>query len=213
MNQEKINRAFQELLGEFLKLRKKENDNTIPVGISNRHIHLSEEDFNILFGKDYELKKVKDLSQTGQFAAAETCTIVGPRGAIEKVRILGPLRKETQVEILMGDSFKLGVKGSLRMSGDLEGTNGVTIVGPQGSVQIKKGLIVAKRHIHMLPEDAKIFNVTNNQIVKIKLDGERGGILENVVVRVTNSSKLECHLDTEEANAFGLNSKSRITIL
>lgn len=212
MNQEKINRVFKELLASLVQ-EAKEEDKYIPVGISNRHIHLSQEDFNILFGSDYKLDKIKDLSQPGQFAARETVTIVGPRGAIEKVRILGPVRKETQVEILVGDTFKLGVGSKIRMSGDLEGTPGITIVGPCGSVMIKKGVIVAKRHIHMLPSDAKRFNVSNNEIVKIKVDGERGGILKNVIVRVSETSALECHLDTEEANAFGLNSKSKISIV
>ena len=129
------------LLLEVLKDNK--GGNEIPVGISNRHIHLSQADLDALFGAGYELTKMKDLSQPGQYACKETVTVVGPKGAIEKVRILGPVRKATQIEVIAGDSFKLGVAGDVRMSGDLAGTRGVTLVGPKGSVQTKEGLIVA----------------------------------------------------------------------
>lgn len=188
-------------------------DGAIPVGISNRHIHLSQADQDVLFGSGYEMTNIKDLSQPGQFACKETVTIVGPKGAIEKVRVLGPVRKETQVEILAADGFKLGVRGEVRMSGKLDGTQGCTVVGPKGSVQLSKGVIVAQRHIHMLPEDAESLGVYDGQIVDIKAEGDRGGILSNVAVRATSTSKLECHLDTEEANALGLNSKSVIKIV
>ena len=159
------------------------------------------------------MTRIKDLSQPGQFACKETVTIAGPKGAIEKVRVLGPVRKDTQVEVLAADGFKLGVKGEVRMSGKLDGTQGCTIVGPKGSVQLSKGVIVAQRHIHMLPEDAAALGVHDGQIVDIKIEGVRGGILSNVAVRATTTSKLECHLDTEEANALGLNSKSVIRIV
>ncbi|MCD8281493.1 phosphate propanoyltransferase, partial [Enterocloster citroniae] len=136
-----------------------EKDDRIPVGISNRHVHLSREDLSDLFGAGYELTKMKDLSQPGQYACKETVTICGPKGAIEKVRILGPVRPRTQVEILSGDSFKLGIKAPARLSGDLDKTPGITIIGPRGSVQTKEGLMAAQRHIHMLPQDAARFGV------------------------------------------------------
>ena len=188
-------------------------DNTIPVGVSNRHVHLSQGDLEALFGPGYELSKMKDLCQPGQYACKETVTICGPKGAIEKVRILGPVRSRTQVEILAGDSFKLGIKSTARLSGDLDGTPGITIIGPKGSVQIKEGLMVAQRHIHMLPEDAARMGVRDGQVVSLEVDGIRGGILRNTIVRVTSQSGLECHIDTEEANALGLSSSSRVKIV
>ncbi len=199
------------LLLEVLKDNK--GGNEIPVGISNRHIHLSQADLDALFGAGYELTKMKDLSQPGQYACKETVTVVGPKGAIEKVRILGPVRKATQIEVIAGDSFKLGVAGDVRMSGDLAGTRGVTLVGPKGSVQTKEGLIVAQRHIHMTLADAARLGVKDGDIVDIKVTGNRGGIFSNVAIRANDSSALECHLDTEEANAMGLTSKSTITIV
>lgn len=176
----------------------------VPVGISNRHIHLSQADLDQLFGAGYQLTPMKELSQPGQFACKETVTICGPKGAIEKVRVLGPVRKETQIEIVAGDCFKLGVKAPAKLSGDLAGTPGITVVGPRGSVQTAQGLIVAQRHIHMAPADAQSYGVQDGQIVKIRVSGLRGGIYDNVAIRVTTSSKLECHLDTEEANAMGV---------
>lgn len=176
----------------------------VPVGISNRHIHLSQADLDQLFGAGYQLTPMKELSQPGQFACKETVTICGPKGAIEKVRVLGPVRKETQIEIVAGDCFKLGVKAPAKLSGDLAGTPGITVVGPRGSVQTAQGLIVAQRHIHMAPADAQAYGVQDGQIVKIRVGGLRGGIYDNVAIRVTTSSNLECHLDTEEANAMGV---------
>lgn len=189
------------------------DDGGIPVGVSNRHVHLSQADLDQLFGVGYELTKFKDLSQPGQYACKEMVTICGPKGAIEKVRILGPVRKRTQVEILAGDCFKLGAKAPARLSGDLDGTPGITLVGPRGSVQTKDGLMVAQRHIHMLPQDAARFGVCDGQVVSLEVDGLRGGILKNTVVRVTGSSGLECHIDTEEANALGLGASSKVKII
>lgn len=185
----------------------------IPLGISNRHVHLSQQDMDHLFGEGYSLTKVKDLSQPGQFAAAECVTICGPKGVIEKVRILGPVRRETQIEVLRGDCFKLGVKAPVRMSGELEGSPGVTLVGAKGSVETKKGLIVAQRHIHMTLQEAGKLEVSDGEIVSIQFEGPRGGSLHNVVIRANDQSGLECHLDTEEANAFDLTSKSAFNIL
>ena len=184
----------------------------IPVGVSNRHLHLSQADQDVLFGAGYQMTPIKDLSQPGQIACKEMVTICGPKGAIEKVRVLGPVRNKTQVEILTGDGFKLGVSAPARQSGDLEGTPGITIVGPKGSVQIKEGLIVAQRHIHMTMEDAAAYGVHDGQIVDIEIEGPRGGTYANVIVRANNTSALECHLDTEEANAMSINSSTKIKI-
>ena len=184
----------------------------IPVGVSNRHLHLSQADQDVLFGAGYQMTPIKDLSQPGQIACKEMVTICGPKGAIEKVRVLGPVRNKTQVEILTGDGFKLGVSAPARQSGDLEGTPGITIVGPKGSVQIKEGLIVAQRHSHMTLEDAAAYGVHDGQIVDIEIEGPRGGTYANVIVRANNTSALECHLDTEEANAMSINSSTKIKI-
>ncbi|MGN9162644.1 phosphate propanoyltransferase [Clostridium sp. UBA5119] len=189
------------------------NSSEIPVGVSNRHVHLSQKDLESLFGADYSLTKLKDLSQPGQYACKELVTICGPKGAIEKVRILGPVRSKTQVEVLNGDCIKLGAASNVRLSGDLSRTPGITLVGPKGSVQIEEGLVVAQRHIHMTPEDAKNLGVCDGDIVCIKFDDLRGGIYSNVAIRANDASKLECHLDIEEANAMGINSKSKITIV
>lgn len=189
------------------------NKNTIPLGISNRHIHLSKEDLETCFGPDYSLAELKKLSQPGQFAAKETVTVCGPKGAIEKVRVLGPVRKQTQVELLAGDCFKLGITSYVRLSGDLAGSAPITVIGPKGSVYIREGAIVAQRHIHMTPADAARYEVHDKQVVSIRLSGERSGIYEEVMIRVTKDSSLECHLDTEEANAMGLSSSSIVNII
>ena len=185
----------------------------IPLGISNRHIHLSQQDLEKLFGAGYQLNNIKDLVQPGQYACKETLTICGPKGAIEKVRVLGPVRKQTQVEILAGDTFKLGVKGEVRMSGVLGGTPGITLIGPKGSVQISEGVMIAQRHIHMTCEDAARFGVTDGEIVDLECEGTRAGLLHDVVIRANNNSRLECHLDTEEANALGMTDQSHIRIV
>lgn len=201
---EVLMQALLKAVQEASKENAASNATGVPVGISNRHIHLSQADLDQLFGAGYQLTPMKELSQPGQFACKETVTICGPKGAIEKVRVLGPVRKETQIEIVAGDCFKLGVKAPAKLSGDLAGTPGITVVGPKGSMQTAQGLIVAQRHIHMAPADAQAYGVQDGQIVKIRVSGLRGGIYDNVAIRVTTSSKLECHLDTEEANAMGV---------
>ena len=185
----------------------------IPVGISNRHIHLSQADLETLFGPGYELTKIKDLKQPGQIACKETVTIVGPKGALEKIRVLGPVRKATQVELLLGDSFKLGIKPPTRMSGDLAGTPGCTIVGPAGTVVLSEGCIVAQRHIHMTAAEAAAYGVANGQIVSMEFDGPRGGVLANVAIRAGEGHALECHVDTEEANALAITSKTTFKLI
>ncbi len=205
--------AVIKLLMEAVKADSGKDESKIPVGVSNRHVHLSQEDLDTLFGRGYELTNMKELSQPGQYACKETVTVCGPKGAIEKVRILGPVRKQTQVEILAADSFKLGKKTEPKMSGELAGTPGITLVGPKGSVEIKEGLIIAQRHIHMSPSDALKFGVQDGQTVSIRTEGIRGGVFDHVAIRVTDTSSLECHLDTEEANAMGLGGSASVTIV
>lgn len=177
------------------------NHSSVPMAVSARHCHLSKSDLESLFGEGYELTKKADLSQPGQFAANETITIVGPRGSIEKVRILGPARHITQVEVSRTDSVKLGLKPPLRESGDIEGSAPITLVGPRGSIYKSEGLIIAQAHIHMNPEDAASFGVENGEYVKIEVDGERPVTLGKVLIRVSTRYKLEMHVDTDEANA------------
>ncbi|MGI6751799.1 MAG: phosphate propanoyltransferase [Anaerovoracaceae bacterium] len=212
-NRENVLKIFLEAVQSVLQEPNQEDTLEIPVGISNRHIHLSQDDMDTLFGRGYQMTKIKDLSQPGQFACKETVTICGPKGSIEKVRILGPARNKTQVELLAGDCFKLGLNAPSRLSGDLAGTPGLTIVGPKGSVQTAEGTIVAQRHIHMTPRDAMRHGVKDGDVVSIQIEGPRGGLFGNVVVRANEASALECHLDTEEANAMSLDSLSKIKII
>ena len=176
----------------------------IPVGVSNRHIHLTRQDLDLLFGKGYELTKKSDLKQPGQFAANETVTIRGAKGEFEKVRILGPLRKKTQVEISMTDSFRLGVKAPIKESGKIEGTPGIEIIGPKGNISIDQGTIVALRHIHMTNAQAKSMGVVDGQFVDVQVSGQRKATISKVLIRVSDSFVLEMHLDTDEANAVGI---------
>ncbi len=208
-----LDQIVEIVLSEIQKFNNGHETDEIPVGISNRHVHLSEEHLTRLFGRDAELCKIKDLSQPGQFACQDCVTLVGPKGTIENVRILGPTRPKTQIELLAADCFKLGVKAPLKESGKLSGTPGLVICGPKGCENLTEGAIVAKRHIHMTPADAKRFNCQDNEIVKVECGGERGGILDNVVVRVTEASKLDFHIDTEEANAMGITGSDKVKIV
>lgn len=176
----------------------------IPIGVSARHIHLSPEHIELLFGKGYELNVLKPLSQPGQFAAEETVAVVGPKGRFDKVRILGPARGITQLEISRTDTFALGIDAPVRLSGQIEGTPGVTIVGPKGEVTVDKGVIVAARHIHLHPDDAARMNVADGQVVSVRTEGERAVTFANVVCRVSDSFRLDMHIDTDEANAAGI---------
>lgn len=175
----------------------------IPIETSARHIHLSQEDFKALFGADAELHYKKELSQPGQYACEERVTVVGPKNNLENVVVLGPCRSATQVEISVTDARKLGIPGVIRQSGDIEDTPGCTLIGPAGQITIEKGVIVAKRHIHMTPLDAIRAHVKDNDIVfVITTSYERSLIFSDVVVRVSPSFRLAMHVDTDEANAF-----------
>ncbi len=184
-----------------LMLAAKAEESPIPVEISAHHVHLSQADVEALFGPGHQLTPEHELSQPGQFACAEKVHLVGPKGRIANVRVLGPTRKETQVEIAMTEQFKLGVQPPIRQSGDLAGTPGVTLEGPYGSTSIERGVICAQRHIHMTPEDALRFHVRDNYIVRVRIEGERQLIFGDVVVRVNPGFRLAMHIDTDEGNA------------
>ncbi|WP_352398198.1 phosphate propanoyltransferase [[Clostridium] aminophilum] len=184
----------------------------IPIGVSNRHVHVSREDLDILYGKGYELTKKSDLGQPGQFAAEETVTVRGPKGEFKGVRILGPIRPESQVEISLADGFKLGVRAPITESGHLDGTPGLTLIGPKGTVEMPQGTIVALRHIHMTPADAERMGVKDKDIVDVETFGEREGVLGNVLVRVSDKFALEMHVDMDEANACSLKNKDYVVI-
>lgn len=178
---------------------------TIPIAVSARHCHLSEEYFYHLFGENSKLIKWKDLSQPGQFATQKVLTIKGPRGQIDNVRILGPFRNDTQIEISQTDAVKLGVSPPIRMSGDLENSSPITLIGPHGILHKKHGLIIAQAHIHMSVAEAALLNVKDQEIVKVEIISEVRQIqMMNVVVHVSPNFLLEMHIDTDEANAAAI---------
>lgn len=186
---------------------------TLPVGLSNRHIHVSQKDLDILFGEGYELTKFKDLSQPGQYACEEKVDVVGPKGTLKGVRILGPVRSNTQFELSVSDAFALGVKPIVRNSGDIVDTPGAKLVGPKGEVEISQGIIVAARHIHMHTSDAEKFGVADNDIVNVRVKGPRGLTFENVLVRAHKDFALEMHVDIEEGNACGLRNGDLVELI
>lgn len=178
------------------------NSLRVKVNASNRHVHLTREHMDILFGKDSNLTKVKDLIQPGEFASDQFVSISDSKGSLNKVRVLGPLRKYTQVEVSLTDTFTLGVKNvPLRDSGNLEGTPGITITGPAGSIELDKGLILAQRHVHMLPSDAEPLGLKNGDFVKMRIEGDRALVFDRVLIRVSPKYALEAHVDIDEANA------------
>lgn len=185
----------------------------VTVGISNRHIHLSQEHIEALFGTGHSLTKMKDLSQPGQFASEETVTLIGPKGALQGVRVLGPARKASQVELTGTDTFKIGVKPPVRDSGKLEETPGIDVEGPKGRVRMDQGVIVAARHIHMTPQDATKYALKDGDHVRVAVSGPRGGILEKVLVRVNPDYALDLHVDTDEGNAFSLVNGQQLDVL
>ena len=185
----------------------------VPIGVSARHIHLTQEHVEILFGEGYHLTKFKEL-MGGQFASNEKVTIVGLKlRAIENVRVLGPVRKNTQVEISATDAISLGVKAPIRESGNIAGSAPIAIIGPKGAVYLNEGCIVAKRHIHMAPKDAMAAGVHDGDIVAVKADNERGTIFNNVQIRVDDSFTLEMHIDTDEANAAKIATGDTVRII
>ncbi|MFF2793351.1 phosphate propanoyltransferase [Lysinibacillus xylanilyticus] len=202
MQENLIQKIVEEVLQQVLKDQpSSQHDRKIPIGVSARHVHLAQAEVEQLFGENYQLTPKFELSQPGQFAAEETVVIAGPKGSIERVRILGPARSLSQVEISWTDAMKLGVKPPLRVSGDIKGSSPVTLIGPKGGVVLNEGLIIAQAHIHMSPTDSARFQVVDGQSVQIKVEGIRPIILSNVIIRVSERYRLEMHIDTDEANA------------
>jgi putative phosphotransacetylase len=185
----------------------------IPVGVSARHVHLTKEHLSHLFGTGYELSVRYNLSQPGQFAAEETVLIAGPKGSLEGVRILGPFRSLTQVEVAMSDAYKLGVTPPIRNSGDVAGSAPITIAGPKGSLSLTEGLIVARRHVHMTPDNANQFAVRDGDVVSVRTFGFRSIVFDDVLIRVNPNYRLEMHVDTDEANAALLRTGDRLELL
>ena len=204
MQEQLVNEIAKVVMEQLRKVDVYNTEDRIPIGVSARHVHLSQADLETLFGKGYELHKKKDL-MGGQFAAQECVTLIGTKlRAIENVRVLGPVRKQSQVEISKTDAIKLGVNAPVRLSGDLAGSAPIALVGPKGAVYLKEGCIVAKRHIHMSPKDAERFGVKDRQVVKVRFESGRGGTFEDVPIRIDPTFDLEMHIDTDEANGLGI---------
>lgn len=176
-------------------------DKQVPIGISNKHVHVTKEDLAALFGEGYELTPKKDLSQPGQYACEETVDVVGPKGTLKKVRILGPTRPETQVELSQTDARTIGVNALLRESGKLEGSEGCKLVGPKGEVELDKGCIVAHLHIHFHTDEAAKMGIKDKQVLTVLVRGQKDVVFCDVIARVGDKMKLDFHLDTDEANA------------
>ena len=176
----------------------------VGVGISNKHMHLSQADLETLFGKGHELTVFKELSQPGQFACEEKVDVIGPKGTHKGVRVLGPVRASTQIELSMTDARGIGINAPIRESGDVAGSPGAKLVGPAGEMDLKEGVIVALRHIHLTEQEAKGAGVRDKEFVSLKFDGPRATVYEQVLIRVNVNYAGECHLDTDEGNAAGV---------
>ncbi|MEG2311541.1 MAG: phosphate propanoyltransferase [Bacilli bacterium] len=184
----------------------------VSIGVSARHVHLCEKDFKILFSSDCELTKKSELKQKGQYACNEQVTIKGPKGSIERVRILGPLRDKTQVEISKTDAFTLGINPPVRNSGYLKDASLITIIGPCAQIEVNSA-IIATRHLHITSKEAKAYGLLNNEEIAIRTSGEKSGILNNVSVIINDASSYEVHLDTDDANAFLLKTGDNVEII
>ncbi len=174
----------------------------VPVGISARHIHLTQEDLARLFGHGYTLTVKKELSQPGQFAAEETVDVIGPKGTIRHVRILGPLRSRTQIEVSQSDLRTLGLNAPVRSSGDTDDTPGVTLEGPCGRITTRDGVIIADRHVHLSLQEAARFHLKDGDYVTIRIEGDKCGTMGHVLVRASEKFRMDFHIDTDDANAF-----------
>jgi propanediol utilization protein len=186
---------------------------SVVAGISPRHVHLCQQDMETLFGVGYTLKKKRNLLQPSEFACEETVVIAGPKSEIKKVRVLGPIRKATQVEVSATDARILGVEPPIRISGELEGSAPIKIIGPNGTLELSKGCIIAKRHIHLSVVQSQELWIKDRDILSVKCGGERGLVFENVVARVANNMTLEFHIDTDEGNASSLTTGTEIEII
>lgn len=185
----------------------------VPCGVSNRHLHLSQADLETLFGSDAQLTVFRDLKQPGQYAAEEVVNLVGPKGTIKNVRVLGPVRKQTQVEVSKTDSFLLGIKPPLRDSGDLMGSAPIVLEGPKGRVELSEGVIFAVRHVHLHTSEAALIGVKDKELLLARVGGERSLVFERVLARVHDQFALEFHVDTDEANAAGLKNGDEVVLV
>jgi putative phosphotransacetylase len=214
MNAEEKQVIEQIVINTVKKLIEAENSpNRVVLGISNKHIHLCQTDIETLFGEGHQLTNLKDLKQPGQYAAAETVKVIGPKGSFGKVRILGPARPESQVEISLTDARTLGINAPVMESGHLEGTPGITLEGPKGSVTLERGVMIALRHIHMPPDVAEALNIKDKDFISVETCGVRKTIFCNVLARVSDKFDYEMHLDTDEANAAGLKNDDYLKII
>jgi len=190
------------------------NPRKIPVGVSVRHVHLSQEDLETLYGPGATLGVMRELYQPGAFAAKETVALIGPKMRLmERVRILAPLRKRTQVELARTDAIFLGIDAPLRMSGDIAGSASITIIGPKGVIELKEGCIRAMRHIHMSPREAQFFGLSDGASVKLRVGGPAAVTFENVIIRVSENALLEVHLDTDEGNVADIHCSQEVEII
>ena len=201
------------IIDEVIKRLKEKDDDKIPVEASGRHVHLSKEHLEVLFGKDYKLTPKRELSQPGQFLSVEKVSLTGIKGTIENISILGPARENSQAEISKTDAVSIGVDAPVRMSGNIEGSSSVIISTPLYSVKLLQGVIIAKRHIHITPEDADKYGVENNEEVNVKIEGDRGVVFTNVTIRVSKNYCTALHLDYDEANACGYYKGMKATIV
>ncbi|MCE5252031.1 phosphate propanoyltransferase [bacterium] len=190
------------------------NPKRIPVGVSVRHVHLSREHLEKLFGPGAELHHMRELYQPGTHAEQETVALIGPKTRLlERVRILGPLRDRTQVELAKTDAIFLGIDAPLRLSGDLAGSAPITVIGPKGVVELSEGCIRAMRHVHMNSQEAELFGLKDGDIVKLRVGGPSGVTFENVVIRINDKTRLEVHLDTDEGNVADINCGQEVEII
>ena len=185
----------------------------VTVGISNRHVHLTKEHLNILFGENYQLENVKNLNQPTQFASNSFVTLKTNKGILEHVRVIGDLRNYTQVEISKTDAYMLGLNPPIRDSGDLENSESITLIGPKGEVALNQGCIIANRHIHITPKQMELYGLQGKEEVNVLVNGPKGGMMFHVYLKVSELSYFEMHIDTDDANAFQLKQGDVVTIL
>ena len=201
------------IVAEAVRAELQKRSRQVPVGISVRHIHLSRADVDRLFGRNYQLTPKKKLSQPGQYACEECLDVIGPKGELKKVRILGPERKATQIELAQTDCRNIGVTAPVRSSGHTAGTPGITLRGPLGEITVPEGVIIADRHLHMSEGEAAAFSLKDGDHVRIQVDGVKPGVLGNVLVRAGNGHSLDLHIDTDDGNAFLLRQGQLVTVL
>ena len=201
------------IVAEAVRAELQKRSRQVPVGISVRHIHLSRADVDRLFGRNYQLTPKKQLSQPGQYACEECLDVIGPKGELKKVRILGPERKATQIELAQTDCRNIGVTAPVRSSGNTAGTPGITLRGPLGEITVPEGVIIADRHLHMSEGEAVAFGLKDGDHVRIQVDGVKPGVLGNVLVRAGKGHSLDLHIDTDDGNAFLLRQGQLVTVL